>query len=69
MMAITFGEIDDTDADPFAVNDGKIDFYPNWYKTSRLGQLRERTFVTAPITYSAYRFARSLYGNKGYASF
>ena len=69
MMAITFGEMDPPDPDPFMVNDGTIHFYPNWYKTSRLGQLRERTFVTAPITYSAYRFARSLYGNKGYASF
>jgi ectoine hydroxylase-related dioxygenase (phytanoyl-CoA dioxygenase family) len=69
MMAITFGEMDDLDADPFMANDGRIVFYPNWFNTSRLGQLRERTFVTAPITYSAYRFARSLYGNKGYASF
>ena len=71
MMAITFGEMekDELEADPFMVNDGKVVFYPNWYKTSRLGQLRERIFVAAPITYSAWRFARSLYGNKGYASF
>jgi hypothetical protein len=69
MMAITFGELEDTSGDPFALNDGKIEFYPNWYRTSRLGQIRERTFVTAPITYSAWRFARSLYGNKGYATF
>ena len=55
--------------DPFADNDGKIEFYPNWFRTTGSGRLRERTFVTAPITYSAYRFARSLYGNKGYASF
>jgi hypothetical protein len=68
MMAITFGEMEDTDEDPFMVNDGKVVFYPNWYKTSRLGRLRERTFVAAPITYSAWRFARSLYGNKGYES-
>ena len=47
MMAVTFGEIDDPAADPFAVNDGEIEFYPNWYNTSRLGQLRERTFVAA----------------------
>jgi len=33
-----------------------------------VGQLRERTFVAAPITYSAYRFVRSLVGNKGYAA-
>jgi hypothetical protein len=69
MMAITFGEMDDLAADPFAANGGRIEFYPNWYNTGRLGQLRERTFVAAPITYSAYRFVRSLYGNKGYDSF
>jgi glycosyltransferase involved in cell wall biosynthesis len=69
MMAITFGEMDDLDADPFAVNDGKPLFFPNWYNTNTLGQLREKTFVRAPITYSAWRFARSLYGNKGYSSF
>ena len=44
-------------------------FYPNWYKPTRIGRLRERIFVAAPITYSGYRLARSLYGNKGYASF
>lgn len=68
MMAITFGEVDDTEADPFMVNDGIPFFFPNWYRTSRLGQLREHTFVAAPLTYSIWRFARSLYGNKGYAS-
>ena len=69
MMAITFGEMDPPLDDPFMVNDGNIEFYPNWFNTSRLGQLRERTFVAAPITYSAYRFARSLHGNYGYDSF
>jgi glycosyltransferase involved in cell wall biosynthesis len=69
MMAITFGEMDDLDADPFMQNDGKPEFFPNWYATDRLGRLREQTFVKAPITYSAWRFTRSLYGNKGYASF
>jgi hypothetical protein len=33
-----------------------------------LGRLRERTFVKAPFTYNAWRFVRSLYGNKGYAA-
>jgi glycosyltransferase involved in cell wall biosynthesis len=69
MMAITFGEMDDLDQDPFAMNDGKPFFYANWYRTNRLGKLREQIFVKAPITYSAWRFARSLYGNKGYSSF
>lgn len=68
MMAITFGEVDPSD-DPFATNGGEIEFYPNWFSTSRLGQLREKTFVRAPITYSAYRFVTSLYSDKGYASF
>jgi hypothetical protein len=68
MMAITFGEMEPTEPDPFMMNDGRIEFYPNWFSTSRLGQLRERTFVAAPITYSAYRFIRSLYGNRGYDS-
>jgi len=68
MMAITFGEMDDLDQDPFAVNDGKPMFFPNWYNTSKLGQLRERTYIKAPLSYSAWRFARSLYGNKGYSS-
>jgi glycosyltransferase involved in cell wall biosynthesis len=69
MMAITFGEMDDLDLDPFAMNDGKPFFYANWYRTNRLGKLREQVFVKAPISYSAWRFARSLYGNKGYSSF
>ena len=69
MMAITFGEMDDLDIDPFALNDGKPLFYANWYRTNRVGKLREQIFVKAPLTYSAWRFARSLYGNKGYSSF
>jgi hypothetical protein len=68
MMAITFGEVDPADPDPFMVNDGRVLFYANWFSSSRLGQLRERTFVAAPKTYSAYRFARSLHGNHGYDS-
>lgn len=69
MMAVTFGEVEDTAADPFATDGGRIVFSPNWYKPTKLGRIRERVFVTAPITYAAYRFARSLYGMKGYASF
>jgi hypothetical protein len=69
MMAITFGELDDPNVDPFTTNGGVMEFYPNWFKTTRLGQLRERTFVRAPLSYSAYRFVASLYGNKGYESF
>ncbi len=69
MMAITFGEMEQQDADPFMQNDGKPEFFPNWYATDRLGKLREKTFVTAPLSYSSWRFVRSLVGNKGYSSF
>ena len=69
MMAITFGELGPTSGDPFTHNDGEIEFYPNWYSTSRLGQLREHTYRIAPFTYSAYRFVQSLWGDKGYSSF
>ena len=68
MLALTFGETCAPKGDPFATYDGKITFEPNWYRTNLVGQLRERTFVAAPITYSAYRFVRSLVGNKGYAA-
>lgn len=56
------------DYDPFRESNGEIEFQPNWYKANLLGRLRERTFVTAPVTYSAYRFVSSLVGNKGYAT-
>jgi hypothetical protein len=70
MVAFTFGDVraQTPEGDPFRVNDGKILFYPNWYRPNLLGRIRERTFVTVPITYSVYRFARSLFGNKGYAT-
>jgi hypothetical protein len=68
MVALTFGEKVAPKGDAFRINDGKIAFDPNWFTPTKLGRLRERTFVTAPITYSAYRFARSLIGKKGYAS-
>jgi ectoine hydroxylase-related dioxygenase (phytanoyl-CoA dioxygenase family) len=69
MLAFTFGERGVQVKDTFAHNGGAIEFQPNWFTPSRLGRLRERTFVKAPITYSAYRFVRSLVGNKGYATF
>jgi hypothetical protein len=69
MMAITFGEVPEAPTDPFGTNGGATEFYPNWFKTSRLGRLRERVSVRVPITYSAYRFATSLFSDKGYATF
>lgn len=69
MLAVTLGEKGvDTD-DPLAENGGRTQFQTNWFSTSLLGRLRERTTVAAPITYSAYRFAHSLLSDKGYRSF
>jgi hypothetical protein len=68
MMSLTFGEGVGGDGDRFMMNGGGVEFYANWYKTDRLGQLRERVFVTAPWTDSAFRFGRSLFSNKGYSS-
>jgi hypothetical protein len=66
-LTFTFGEAAAPVGDPFLVNEGEIYFEPNWYKTDRLGQIREGIFVKLPVAYSAYRFARSLVGKKGYA--
>ena len=68
MMAITFGEMDDPDPDPFALNDGKTCSSPTGSGPAASdgcgSDLRQ-----GARSYSTYRFARSLYGNKGYASF
>jgi hypothetical protein len=69
MLALTLGEPGVESDDPCSVRGGNIEFQTNWFTTSLLGRLRERTTVMAPITYSAYRFARSLIGNKGYESY
>ncbi len=71
MLAFTFGERyaeKDAGADPFAIDGGEITFHPNWFRPTLAGRLREKTFVAAPFTYSAYRFVRSLVGSKGYGS-
>jgi ectoine hydroxylase-related dioxygenase (phytanoyl-CoA dioxygenase family) len=67
VLTFTFGEKSAPTSDPFLVRGGKIYFEPNWFKTDRIGRIRERIFVTSPFTYSAYRFVRSLYGQKGFA--
>jgi ectoine hydroxylase-related dioxygenase (phytanoyl-CoA dioxygenase family) len=67
MLALTWEDGGSTLDDPFMAESGKITFRQNWYRTNALGRLRERTFVAAPFTYSAYRFVRSLFGNKGYS--
>ena len=66
MLAFTWEDGGSTQADPFTAGDGKIVFRQNWYNPNLLGRMRERTFVAAPISYSAYRFVTSLVGTKGY---
>jgi hypothetical protein len=66
MLAFTWEDGGSTIDDPFQRDGGQIAFRQNWYRSSALGRLRERTFTVAPLSYSAYRFVRSLYGNKGY---
>jgi Phytanoyl-CoA dioxygenase (PhyH) len=68
MMSLTFGEKGTPEGDPFMTNGGEVEFYPNWYNTNRVGQLRERIFVNVPWTDSVFRFGRSLVSNKGYSS-
>jgi ectoine hydroxylase-related dioxygenase (phytanoyl-CoA dioxygenase family) len=66
MLGLTYGDLHEkatTDTgDQFRENDGKIAFYENRFRPTRLGRLRERTFVAAPITYASYRFVASLLG-------
>ena len=66
MLALTWEDGGSTHADPFAVEEGKITFRPNWFQPTRLGRIRERIFVSVPASYSAYRIVSSLVGNKGY---
>jgi ectoine hydroxylase-related dioxygenase (phytanoyl-CoA dioxygenase family) len=66
MVAFTWEMGGSTAPDPFKVEGGKIVFRPNWFRPTRLGRLRERTFVTAPFTYSAYRIVSSLVADKLY---
>jgi ectoine hydroxylase-related dioxygenase (phytanoyl-CoA dioxygenase family) len=67
MLAFTWEDGGSMHPDPFAAEGGKIVFRQNWYRPTALGRLRERTYVAAPITYSAYRFVTSLCdGRKGY---
>jgi hypothetical protein len=67
MLALRWEDGGSLDEDPFRVQGRQIAFHANWFRTNMLGRLRERMFVTAPVSYAAYRFVRSLVGNKGYA--
>ena len=66
MMALTWEDGGSAHADPFAVENGDIQFRPNWFKPTAMGRIREKVFVGVPLTYSAFRFLSSLRGNKGY---
>ena len=69
MLSLTFGEESAPTGEGLPTFDGDIRFYPNWYSTSRLGIMRERLFTAAPVSYSAFRFAKSLTGRRGYSSY
>jgi hypothetical protein len=67
MLAFTWEDGGTKHADPFQIDGGKITFKQNWYRPTAMGRLRERIYVAAPVTYSAYRVATSLFdGSKGY---
>ena len=66
MLAFTWDGGGSPLADPFAENDGKITFFPNWFAPTRKGRIIERTFVKAPITYKTYRFVNSIFSDKSY---
>lgn len=60
MLAFTWEDGGNTDADPFNAYGGQIRFLPNWFKLTPMGRMRERLFVKVPATYTALRLARSL---------
>jgi ectoine hydroxylase-related dioxygenase (phytanoyl-CoA dioxygenase family) len=60
MLAMTWEDGGSNHPDPFSAEGGKVRFLPNWFKPTPVGRLREQLFVKVPITYSAFRFARSL---------
>jgi ectoine hydroxylase-related dioxygenase (phytanoyl-CoA dioxygenase family) len=66
MLAFTWEHGGKT-GDGFTRDGTAIQFLPNWYKTDFFGRLREKTFVKVPLSYSVYRLAKSLRGNRGYA--
>jgi hypothetical protein len=69
MFSLTIGERIPPVDDPIQSNPDEIQFYANWYSTSRMGVIRERIEAMLPITRSVGRFTRSLVGNRGYSSY
>jgi hypothetical protein len=66
MAALTWEDGGSMHDDPYSLYEGKITFLPNWFRPTTLGRIREKVFVTAPLSYSAYRFVDSLLTQKGY---
>jgi ectoine hydroxylase-related dioxygenase (phytanoyl-CoA dioxygenase family) len=69
MFSLTVGERITPVEDPILSNPSEIQFYANWYGTSRVSVLREQVEVALPITRSIGRFGRSLVGHRGYSSY
>lgn len=67
MLAFTWEDGGSQYDDPFQVDGGGMVFRPNWFRPSRLGRIRERVMVAAPVTYDAYRVVDSILTKKGYA--
>jgi hypothetical protein len=61
MLALTWEDGGSSLADPYSAHGGAISFFPNRYKTTRFGLLRERAFVAVPAIPSTYRFVRSVF--------
>jgi Phytanoyl-CoA dioxygenase (PhyH) len=61
MLALTWEDGGSNLPDPYAVQEGRIAFFPNRYTPTRLGRLKERAFIAAPGIPSAFRFVRSLF--------
>jgi ectoine hydroxylase-related dioxygenase (phytanoyl-CoA dioxygenase family) len=66
MLAFSWEDGGSVHDDPYVLDGGRIQFRPNFFRPSRLGRIRERTFVKAPFTYSAYRIVDSIVTKKGY---
>jgi len=64
MLAFTWEDGGNTDADPFTANGGNIRFLPNWFKLTPAGRVREWLFMKVPVTYTALRLARSVVDSK-----
>jgi len=66
MAALTWEDGGSTSVNPFAENGGQVTLFPNWFRPTKLGRLREKVFVTTPQLYDAYRIVDSLLTKKGY---